>query len=66
MHILEDCPILLGIFNAVFVAEGFGIALEVDDISAILLLFKHLGYRGLAPLIRIWLSFLTASAHTLN
>jgi len=64
VNVLEDCPIFFGILNASFVAEGFGIAFEIDNISAILLLLKHLGYRGLAPLVRVWLCFLSTPAHT--
>jgi len=64
VYVLEDCPILFGILNASFVAEGFGIAFEIDNISAILLLSKHFGDCCLTPLIRVWLCFLSTPAHT--
>ena len=66
MYVLKDRPVLFGIFNTGFIAEGLGIALEVDNISTILLLLKHLGYCCLTPLVRVGLCLLTTSTHTLT
>ena len=66
MDIFEDYPVFLRIVPASLVLEGLGIGLKVDDISAVFLLRKDLGNGGLAPLVRILLGFLAATADALR
>ena len=49
MDSLEDDPILTAILQPLFVLVGFGVGLEVENVSAILLQGQNLGHGGTVP-----------------
>ena len=61
VDIFENRSFIFGISIPCFVLEGFRAGFEIDNIPAVFLLCKDFGYRCLAPLIRIWLCFLSAA-----
>ena len=52
MHVLENDPVFTVILDPLFVLVGFGIGLEVEDISTILLQGQYLCDGGVVPFCR--------------
>lgn len=65
MHIEEDRPVFLGIFNAALHLIGLGIALEVDNVAAVFLQSEEFLDSGMVPLRRLQRAFRPALADPL-
>ena len=65
MDIEEDCTVFFRVFNTAFHLVGLGIALEVNNIAAILLQGQHLLDGGVVPLGRLQRTFRAALADPL-
>lgn len=64
MDIEEDCPVLLRVLNPALHFIGFGIAFEVDDITAVFLRGQNLLDCGVSPFCGLHGTFGAASACT--
>ena len=62
MDIEEDCPVLLRVLNPALHFIGFGIAFEVDDITAVFLCDQNLLDCGVSPFCGLHGAFGAASA----